>query len=244
MRKIIWAFLLCLVVTSSRAATLQGYGTVERCFVEPDRSIPTCDGTDYVDIFLDGVYCYVVELDCNIRVETEAVLSPMKTKFAQIHDEITEPAIEYGNNVFCKMTYPYEGLYVALFDGNMAFDLQFEADLSCLSLYLDDKYDCYQNRDDNECEIDYYPGVFYTTEKQELFLSALFATEMPPEIPCTIGISNLMVSTGDAFRLWGEKYTEPSLVVQYNDEKCYVKLESGVGNLNINFNGEIYHAVE
>ena len=241
MRKIIWAFSLCLVVMPSRAATLQGYGTVERCFVEPDRSIPTCDGTDYVDIFLDGVYCYVVELDCNIMVKTEAVLSPMKTKFAQIHEEITEPAIEYGNNVFCKMTYPYEGLYVALFSINNWSDLA--ADLECASLYLDNAYDCYQNRDGDDCEFDYYYGSFYTTEDQELFLSALFATEIP-EIPCTIGISNLMVSTGDAFRLWGEKYTEPSLVVQYNDEKCYVKLESGVGNLNINFNGEIYHAVE
>lgn len=237
MRKIIWAFSLCLVVMPSRAATLQGYGTVERCFDVPDYSIPTCDGADY----MYGMYCYVVELGCNIRVKTEAVVSPMKTKFAQIHDEITEPAIEYGNNVFCKMTYPYEGLYVALYSLNDWSDLA--ADLDCASLYLDNAYDCYQNRDGNDCGFDSYPGVFYTTEKQELFLSALFATEIP-EIPCTIGISNLMVSTGDAFRLWGEKYTEPSLVVQYNDEKCYVKLESGVGNLNINFNGEIYHAVE
>ncbi|MBR2393385.1 MAG: hypothetical protein IKB05_02760 [Alphaproteobacteria bacterium] len=239
MRKIIWAFSLCLVVMPSRAATLQGYGTVERCFVVPDRTIPTCDGADYVYF---ETYCYVVELGCNIRVKTEAVLSPMKTKFAQIHDEITEPAIKYGNNVFCKMTYPYEGLYVTLFSFNDWGDLA--ADLECASLYLDNAYDCYQNRDGDDCEVEYYYGSFYTTEYQELFLSALFATEMPSEIPCTIGISNLMVSTGDAFQLYAEKYTEPSLVVQYNDEKCYVKLESGVGNLNINFNGEIYHAVE
>lgn len=243
MRKIIWGLLLCLVAMPLRAATLQGYGTVERCFVEPDKSIPTCDGTDYVDVFLNGVYCYVVELDCNIMVKTEAVLSPMKTEVAQIHEEITEPAIVYGNNVFCKMTYPYEGLYVALFGGGIFSDLQMDADYSCVSLYLDDGYDCYQNRDGDDCEFEYYPGSFYTTEKQELFLSALFATEIPENL-CTIGISNLMVSTGDSFQLYAEQYTEPSLVVQYNDEKCYVKLESGPGKLNINYNGEIYHAVE
>ena len=73
-----------------------------------------------------------------------------------------------------------------------------------------------------------------------MFLSALFSI---PEIPCEIGISKLMVSTGDFFQLYAEQYTEHALVVQYNDEKCYVKLESGVGNLNVNFNGEIYHAV-
>lgn len=243
MRKIIWAFLLCLVVMPLRAATLQGYGTVERCFIVPDESIPTCDGTEYVYIFLNGVYCYVVELECNALVRTKAVLSTTKTKFAQIHEEITEPSVAYENNVFCKMTYPYEGHYVALFGGNGSSDLQAEADLSCLSLFLDNDYDCYQNRDGDDCYNEYYGGSFYSSESQELFLSALFATEIP-ETPCEIGISKLMVSTGDSFQLYAEQYTEHALVVQYKDQRCYLKLEEGKGGLNIMANDTIYHVVE
>ena len=89
----------------------------------------------------------------------------------------------------------------------------------------------------------YGVGFLGTAQELALYKTGLFFSGSP-ESPCQLGISRLMLSTGDSFALWAEKYSQPSLVVQYNDEKCYVKLESGAGKLNINFNGEIYHAVE
>lgn len=63
---------------------------------------------------------------------------------------------------------------------------------------------------------------------------------------CDIGISRLMVSTGASFQLYAEKYTEPSLVVSHNDQKCYGKLEQGsvTGAINVKYNGVVYHTVE
>ncbi|MBP3397765.1 MAG: hypothetical protein J6K82_02440, partial [Alphaproteobacteria bacterium] len=63
------------------------------------------------------------------------------------------------------------------------------------------------------------------------------------ETPCEIGISKLVTSKGVSFQLWAEKYTTPSLVVQYNDQKCYGKLEQGSasGTINVKIDGVVYH---
>ncbi len=63
---------------------------------------------------------------------------------------------------------------------------------------------------------------------------------------CEIGVGAIKTSTGLSFSLYAEKYTEPSLVVGYNDGKCYGKLEAGkaTGTINFNYNGAVYHLVD
>lgn len=63
---------------------------------------------------------------------------------------------------------------------------------------------------------------------------------------CEIGFGAIKTSTGLSFSLYAEKYTEPSLVVGYNDGKCYGKLETGkaTGAINVNYNGTVYHLVD
>ncbi|MBP3397530.1 MAG: hypothetical protein J6K82_01220 [Alphaproteobacteria bacterium] len=76
-------------------------------------------------------------------------------------------------------------------------------------------------------------------------VSGIFCkAELFKEQLCEIGISKLMTSNGYSFQLYAEKYTEHALVVQYNDNKCYMKLVPGGGELNIKFNDVVYHAVE
>ena len=66
------------------------------------------------------------------------------------------------------------------------------------------------------------------------------------EALCEIGVSNLKTSTGLSFSLYAEKYTEPSLAVQYNGQICWAKLEAGqVSNsTNVNYQDTIYHVVD
>lgn len=63
---------------------------------------------------------------------------------------------------------------------------------------------------------------------------------------CEIGVGAIKTSTGLSFSLYAEKYTEPSLVVGYNDGKCYGKLEAGkaTGSINFNYNDTVYHLVD
>ena len=84
---------------------------------------------------------------------------------------------------------------------------------------------------------------YYTDENLIKVKRGLFA-DGPLENLCEIGISKLMVSTGDSFQLYAEQYTEHALVVQYKDQRCYLKLEEGKGGLNIMANDTIYHVVE
>ncbi len=67
--------------------------------------------------------------------------------------------------------------------------------------------------------------------------------EPAPEVLCTIGISQIKISTGVSFALYAEKYTQPSLAIKYNDGICYGKLEQGnqSGTMNFNYNGTVYH---
>ena len=67
--------------------------------------------------------------------------------------------------------------------------------------------------------------------------------EPAPEVLCTIGISQIKISTGGSFALYAEKYTQPSLAIKYNDGICYGKLEQGnqSGTMNFNYNGTVYH---
>lgn len=64
--------------------------------------------------------------------------------------------------------------------------------------------------------------------------------------PCDAGISAIKTSTGLSFTLWAEKYTEPSLAVQYNGTTCWAKLETGQASatINIRHQDSVYHVVD
>lgn len=230
MRKIIWAFSLCLVVVPSRAATLQGFGDIERCWKVSYRDIP--DGSRW------AANCGGTVVSGNWFCAQES------GTLGDYAESLTAATAETEVHCWCYMTYPYAGIYVY---GAKGIDLEYcnakygPCYHACAHIWIGEY--CEEKGYDSDCIAEGYNGLFSTEDEQERFLRGLFATEIPENL-CEIGISKLMVSTGDSFQLYAEQYTEPSLVVQYNDEKCYVKLESGVGNLNINFNGEIYHAVE
>lgn len=66
------------------------------------------------------------------------------------------------------------------------------------------------------------------------------------EIACGIGIERIVVSTGLSFALYAEKYTDPSIVIRYNDNLCYGKLESGAGtnSINVKYNNKTYHMID
>lgn len=152
------------------------------------------------------------------------------------------------NNVhcWCKMTVPYEGLWVyrgtyttleQYCDGSSSEAMFLEyCSVHCAEMWL-------AGNSGNAFLDAYQRGFGGTATELDAIKAGLFSPTSA-EVPCEIGISKLKVSNGLAFQLWAEKYTEPALVVQYNDEKCYVKLDAGLGKLNINFNGQIYHAID
>ncbi len=232
---------------------LEGYGEVEHCYKFPDESIPTCDGSEYVDTrYASKSYCYIPSLNCNILVEVEAAFSYSPSKLASLYKEISviSPSEVNGDNpayLYCRMVKPYVAHWVGFHD-NPSYDrLMMQA---CGNLYIDEDYwySCYQNVADKDdyCWDMFYYAAYYKDE-EEPFLTALFATEIPVEYKkCELGISNFKTSTGLSFALYAEKYTEPSLVVGYNDGKCYGKLETGraTGTINFNYNGTVYHLVD
>ncbi len=255
MWKIIF-FVICLFVCNAYCAVLQGFGEVEGCYKFPDKSIPTCDGSAYIWCSNYENYCYIPTLGCNMLVITEGVASyEGPAEYGQLYEtveimDINEyEKIEFVERppayLYCRMIYPYEGYYVGYFWGTSPL-LEIK---DCGGLFNDvDSYNCYQNTADADdpCSDDFSGSAYDSAEKEEMFLSALFATEIISEIPCEIGISKLMTSTGLAFQLYAERYTEPSLVVQYNDQKCYGKLEYGraAGAINIQYNDTVYHTVK
>lgn len=231
MGKFFVAILLCLFVLPVHAATLQGVGDIVHCRPESHtNAVCTTGGGESVNIFVD------------------AICAKEQGELYSLHDTATPATSDIEVSCLCKMTSPYEGRYVLVHDwGNDQLVpensrlgmCKMECYYECTAVYSG--FNC--GLDYDTC-MDYYPyGSFRDSADIEQYLSALFATEIP-QTPCEIGISKLMVSTGGAFKLWAEKYTEPSLVIQYNDQKCYAKLESGAGKLNIKFNGEVYHVVE
>ena len=230
MRKIIWTLLLCLVVMPLRAATLQGFGDIERCWKVPYDYIPdgsrwaaNCGGT-------------VVGGDWFCAQESGTL--------GDYAESLTAATAETEVHCWCYMTYPYAGIYVygaksiALEHCNDKYGSCYNA---CARIWIGEY--CEEKGYDSDCIADGYDGLFSTEDEQERFLRGLFATEIPENL-CEIGISKLMVSTGDSFQLYAEKYTEHALVVQYKDQRCYLKLEEGKGGLNIMANDTIYHVVE
>ena len=63
---------------------------------------------------------------------------------------------------------------------------------------------------------------------------------------CAFGFSDLKTSTGLSFPMYSDKITTPSIYIKYNDSICYVDLEQGrgVGTINVNYDGIIYHAIK
>lgn len=75
---------------------------------------------------------------------------------------------------------------------------------------------------------------------------AMYCLMPMDEVLCETGVSNLKTSTGLSFSLYAEKYTEPSLAVQYNGQICWAKLEAGQASnsINVNYQDTIYHVVD
>lgn len=245
--KILVFLIVVLMMSPGGSAVLKGYGEVESCFGEADETIPTCDGSEYQNLtFLSGSYCYIPSLGCNMKVLIEGYVSYDKaTEYAEKRESINIVTQgEYDGrlaDVYCRMVYPYEGVYVAYnLDSAMPF---YDVDY-CNALYRVDNGGCVQNGASPSYCYNEYDSWFTDDEKLASFMSAVFATNVISEIPCEIGINKLMLSTGASFQLFAEKYTEHALVVSYKDEKCYVKLEEGAGGLNVNYNGVLYHAIE
>ncbi|MBO5739948.1 MAG: hypothetical protein J6R52_02690 [Alphaproteobacteria bacterium] len=252
---------------------LEGYGEVEHCYKFPDKSIPTCDGSDYVEPIYDGGnYCYIPSLGCNQWVVMEGVLSYMVGEYGKQYESIEvlsseeeqafESALrngelnwlEDGVCIYCRMVYPYVGKYVmepaSLHEGKCSWIDIYGGRRACDHLFADfSSYNCYQNPADADerCWDDLETALFADEEEEELLLPLLFLSEIIlDEVPCELGISYFKTSTGLSFSLYAEKYTEPSLVVGYNDGKCYGKLEAGkaTGTINFNYNGTVYHLVD
>ena len=152
----------------------------------------------------------------DVSIAGEAVQAKEGGAIGDAREVLTQD--KSGQHCWCRMTSPYIGLYAYVGSSSGVSGI-------CIM----------------PCSTTVWNNL--SGAELEAYLSALFSTKLP-QAPCEIGISKLMVSTGYSFQLWAEKYTEPSLVVQYNDEKCYVNLAAGAGNLNVKFNGEIYHAVD
>lgn len=251
MNKYIFVFFSVLVPSLACSAVLQGYGEVENCYLKPDKSIPTCDGGAYNTSH--GVYyCYIPSMKCNAKIVIEGFISydvpsGVTADTVDKREDITIVPQEqwYGDRdvyFYCRMTYPYEGLYVA--NINLPTAMPGDDVLSCGMMYDSaDSYSCFQNRGDADdvCWDDYWGE----TSEFSIIISALFETEVISELPCEIGISKLKLSVGKSFQLYAEKYTQPSLVVQYNEQKCYGKLEPGnaSGTLNLKFNDAVWHLV-
>ncbi len=237
MRKIIWTLLLCLVVMPLRAATLQGVGDIERCWMVPQISIP--DGSRWA-------------ANCGGTVVSGDFLCAQEGGvFGDVAGTLTPATAETEVHCWCRMTSPYVGYYVYSRNFTESYGIGEVAlnmcgaehggvcDDRCRFIWIGEY--CEEKGYGEDCMADGYFGYFSNDTEQELYLSALFAR---PETPCEIGISKLMVSTGDSFQLYAEKYTEHALVVQYKDQRCYLKLEEGKGGLNIMANDTIYHVVE
>ena len=250
---------LCVIVSLSDAncaPVLDGYGEVEECFKFPNETIPTCDGSEYVDtLFTSKSYCYIPSLNCNVLIEVEGAFSRTPSKFASLYKDISvvspsEVNLDNPAYLYCRMVKPYVAHWVG-HDDNPSVD-HYSID-ACGNLYpeYDYRYGCYQDGTLSHIYgmcVDYFYYSAYLDEDEEgPFLTALFATEIPVEYKkCELGISNFKTSTGLSFSLYAEKYTEPSLVVGYNDGKCYGKLETGkaTGAINVNYNGMVYHLVD
>ena len=252
---------LCMIVSLSDAncaPVLEGYGEVERCFKFPDETIPTCDGAEYVDTqYASKSYCYIPSLNCNVLIEVEAAFSRTPSKFASLYKEISVVSPSEVNEaspayLYCRMVKPYVAHWVGNSDAPSLTHLIIEA---CGNLYPEDSsdwpYQCYQDRTTypnvDQCFDMFSYAAYLDEDEEEPYLTALFAWEIPVEYKkCELGISNFKTSTGLSFSLYAEKYTEPSLVVGYNDGKCYGKLETGrvTGTINVNYNGTVYHLVD
>ena len=225
------AICLCVVGRSATGATLQGYGEIERCW--------------YNNHSLSGVKWSAVCDDVVIGGDYLCAKDAGKTGDAS--DSLTPAQEGDVTYCWCRMTVPYVGLYVRKVSA-MPLEYNycngwFGCGVECHRLWIHDLCDSDGTNDDGDCEVEKGIGFADATE-QEKYLNFLFATEMPTQAVCEIGISRLRLSTGDSFQLYAEKYTEPSLVVRYNNQLYYGNLEQGGGKLNIKYNGVLYHVTE
>ena len=240
MRKIIWPLLLCLVVMPLRAATF----TVDS----------NCDVHSFETSWNNTNHTWQGVCD-GVEISGDYICSSMGGVAGDV--SIDAPSIDtsdnrgsINHNCWCKMTSPYVGYYW-VFTGYSTFDdsLYSYAEDHCHGgssyIFSSCSWRCARlwNQSTSGYNMEYTHYGYYTDENLIKVKRGLFA-DGPLEIPCEIGISKLMVSTGDSFQLYAEQYTEHALVVQYKDQRCYLKLEEGKGGLNIMANDTIYHVVE
>lgn len=243
MGKFTAAFLLVLFIQPVFAVVLQDFGNIGRCYgLGADVQIPSNVNVDA------SFFC---ESDVGeVAIGVEAVCASDTGSFAELKQRVSVATNNDSVLCWCRMVYPYVGAYAMRYNYNadasvpVDYRLEFCAqDCWAFCAYWWTGYGCHKDNDIDECLDENMWGSISDTTKREVFLSAMFNTDFSFETPCEIGVSKLMVSTGDSFSLWAEKYTEPSLVVEYNNQKCYGKLESGIGTLNIQFDGAVYHVV-
>ena len=230
-RRIFFVLFYCF---NADAAVLEGYGNVQKCVYDQT-------SVGWVSCLLDSGILQPLGIEYVCAQETDSVVQ-----------EVTPAVDNHSVACYCRLLSPYlGGGYIKAydFDEDAIVREEFRLDLCgtecwsrCNFLWIG--YDCGMSLDDCMDEVE--SSFFYTNAELEEFLSKLFATEHLFEKVCEIGVSRLMTSVGYAFQLYAEKYTEPSLVVGYNDGKCYGKLKAGnaSGTLNVNFNGAVYHLVD
>lgn len=162
--------------------------------------------------------------------------------------DMSDNRASINRNCWCKMTSPYVGYYWVFTGYSTQVGYGYEepychGELGAVANSCSWRCARLWNQTTSGHNMEYGHYGYYTDDNLIKVKRGLFANAVL-ETPCEIGISKLMLSTGDGFTLWAEKYTEPSIVVRYNNQKCYVKLEQGAGRLNVKYNGAVYHATD
>ena len=209
-----------------------------------------CTWTPWDVGYYDGAGNWYSECD-GVQVTGVALCSAQSGSVGDVL--MSQPVIDTSesrdeNNIhcWCKMTAPYEGAWVyrgvhgtkeKYCDGSGLGVIKSEiCSSNCAELWL--------VKNSGNAWLDNYRHGYYGTAEELVAIKAGLFTPRVTETPCEIGISKIVTSMGDSFLLYSEKYTERALVVQYNDQKCYGKIEEGHGRLNFKIGDDVYHLVE
>lgn len=209
-----------------------------------------CTWTPWDSSYSDNSGNWYSECD-NVPVTGIALCSSQDGNIKDV--SISKPTVDTSENrdennihCWCKMTTPYEGAWVyrgvhtakeGYCDGSDPLGTSTErCSRNCGDLWL--------VKNSGNPWLDNYRYGFHGTDAELTQIKNGLFTPVATEKTCEIGISKIITSTGGAFALYSEKYTEHALVVQYNNQKCYAKMESGHGHLNFRIDDIVHHLVE